>query len=224
VSLRAPEDVKVAGASERVKPRLRGRLHQIALYLAIPAGLALLIRAEPGRARVAAAIYAVTLLLLYAISSTYHVHEWNPTVRMRWRRADRATIYVFIAGSYTPVCLLVLHGPMRIGVLIGVWLGAFLGVAAQVSRRLSRYRMTHALYIVLGWLVIVGAPQLVHGLSGAQLALLAGGGLLYTVGSVVLATKRPDPVPTVFGYHEVWHTMVVAACVCHYVLIWQLVA
>ena len=142
---------------------------------------------------------------------------------MRWRRADRAMIYVFIAGSYTPLCLLVLHGAVAAGVLIGVWVGAAAGVAGQISGRISRYRTTHALYIVLGCMVIVGLPQLLRGLSAVQLGLLVSGGLIYTAGSIVLATKWPDPLPAVFGYHEVWHGMVVGACVCHYLMIWQLV-
>jgi len=207
----------------KVKPLLRGRLHQVAAYLAVPAGVALLVHAQGTRARVGAIVYIVTLILLYGVSSAYHVHDWEPGPRMLWRRADRAMIYVFIAGSYTPLCLLVLHGALADGVLAGVWIGAAVGVAAQMSPRLSRYRMTHALYIILGWMVIVGLRQLLHGLSGTQLALLIAGGLLYTSGSVVLAVRWPNPRPAVFGFHEVWHGMVVAACVCHYVMIWQLV-
>src|SRR3954452_17843835 len=213
----------IEGTPAKPKPRLRGRIHQVAACLAVPAGVALFFVAAGPRAHVGAAVYGVTLVLLYGISSSYHVHHWEPGARMRWRRADRAMIYVFIAGSYTPLCLLVLHGPVAAGVLAGVWAGAALGVASQVSARFSRFRLTHALYIVLGWMVVIGLPQLLNGLSGTQLALLAAGGLVYTLGSIVLATRWPDPRPTVFGYHEVWHTMVVVACVCHYVLIWQLV-
>ena len=207
----------------KVKPRLRGRLHQVAAYLALPAGVALLLHAQGTRARVGAVVYIVTLVLLYGISSTYHVHDWEPGPRMLWRRADRAMIYVFIAGSYTPLCLLVLRGAMADGVLIGVWAGAAVGVAAQISARAAKRRVVHALYIVLGWMVTVGVRQLLHGLSGTQLALLITGGLLYTLGALVLAVKWPNPRPAVFGYHEVWHGMVVAACVCHYLMIWQLV-
>jgi hemolysin III len=207
----------------KVKPRLRGRLHQVAAYLAVPAGVGLLVHAQGTRARVGAIVYTVTLILLYGISSAYHVHHWEPARRMLWRRADRAMIYVFIAGSYTPLCLLVLHGALADGVLAGVWGGAAVGVASQMSARLSKYRLTHALYIILGWMVVVGLPQLLHGLSGTQLALLISGGLTYTLGAIVLAARRPNPRPAVFGYHEVWHAMVVAACVCHYLMIWQLV-
>ena len=207
----------------KVKPLLRGRLHQVAAFLSFPAAAALFLRAGGVRGHIAAAVYGLTLIGLYTISSSYHVHHWSRKAQLRMRRMDHAMIYVFIAGTYTPFCLLVFHGALAVSVLIAAWVMAGLGVTMQLVPRLSTGRLHNALYIVMGWLVIVGLPQLVSKLSGAQLVLLIAGGLIYTSGSIVLASRWPDPHPATFGYHEVWHTMVVAACVCHFLAVWWLV-
>src|SRR5262249_19485689 len=132
-------------------------------------------------------------------------------------------IYGFIAGSYTVCCLLVLHGPLRVSVLIATWIGAAIGIAVQLHPRLAFHKAHNALYIIMGWLVIVGTPQLVRHLNGGHLVLLFAGGALYPIGAAMLAFKWPDPWPKVFGFHEVWHMMVFAAALCHYVLFWQLI-
>jgi hemolysin III len=205
-----------------VKPRLRGRLHQLAAVAAVPAAIALTVHASSAGAHIGAVVYGMTLFGLFGISAAYHVHAWSPPARARMKTLDHCMIYVFIAGTYTPLCLGVLTGLLAPTLLIAVWLGATVGVLLQFWPQLSMPRTGSVLYIVLGWLALVGLPQLVQGLDRPEFTLLVAGGVVYTLGSIVLGTHRPDPVPTVFGYHEVWHAMVVLACVCHYVMLWWL--
>jgi hemolysin III len=205
------------------KPRLRGRLHQWAFFVSIPAGIALVAVARGAEARVSAAIFTASLTALYGVSAAYHRGQWSERVRSRMRRLDHSMIFVLIAGSYTPVTLLALRPAWGVTLLALAWAGAAVGVVITVLC-LERWPVVgFTMYLVLGWLAIVAAPQLAHSLSKPELALLAAGGLLYTVGAVVLAGKRPDPRPAVFGYHEVWHTFVISASASHYALVLLLV-
>ena len=207
-----------------VKPLMRGRIHVGALVAAVPAGVVLIATARSGLAIVASAIYATSLVALYGASSAYH--RLGRTVRsQKWlRRLDHASIYVLIAGSYTPLCLLVLKGHWRWSLLAGVWLAAAVGVVLKLARFDMSNRVGGVLYIVMGWAVIVAAPALVSRLPAWILVLLAVGGLMYTGGAVVLARRWPNPSPRIFGYHEVWHALVVAAGICHYVAIYSVVS
>ena len=211
----------VAAVAEQ-KPKLRGRLHQIAFFLSIPQGVAAIATAAGAVSRVAASIYAVSLAGLFGGSALYHRLQWSPRALARMRRLDHSLIYVLIAGSYTPFALLVLHGAWSVAILALAWAGAVAGIAIKILS-IDRLRVLgSAMYIVLGWLVIIALPQIVHGLSPTGIALLFAGGVLYTSGATVLWRRWPDPNPAWFGYHEVWHSMVVAASVLHYVLIWRL--
>jgi hemolysin III len=205
------------------KPRLRGRLHQVAFFVSIPAGIALVALARATEARVAAMIFAATLSALYGVSALYHRRDWSSRAHRFMKHLDHSMIFVFIAGSYTPVTLLALHPAWGITLLILAWSGAAVGVLVTVLRLERWHGVGFAMYLVLGWLAVFAAPQLVSSLSRVELALLVFGGVLYTVGAVVLARKRPDPHPAVFGYHEVWHTFVVSANVCHFLLVLLLV-
>jgi len=202
---------------------LRGWLHLVCFFLAIPAGVVVIALATSSRARVGAAIYAFGLVALFGVSGFYHRGRWSPTWRRRMQRLDHATIFVMTAGTYTPVCLLVLEGWLAVAMLVTAWTGAALGVllAWAGGRRSSAVR--GGLYIALGWAVVFAAPQLLSHLSPAELVLIAGGGVLFTIGAITLATHWPDPFPRVFGNHEVWHTFVVAAVVCHLVAIASIV-
>lgn len=202
-----------------IRPLLRGWFHLICFFLAIPAGVLVIALATTPRARVGAAVYAVGLIALFGVSGLYHRGRWSPVWRNRMRRLDHSTIFVMIAGSYTPLCLVVLEGWVSIAMLITAWTGAGLGavLAWRDGRRSNLVRS--GLYIALGWAALVPAPQLVRHMSAAELALIVVGGVLFTVGAITLATRWPDPFPRVFGYHEVWHTLVVAAVVCHLVAI-----
>jgi hemolysin III len=203
------------------KPLLRGRLHELAFWISVPAGIALVALANGVAAHVGAAIFAVSLSAVYGVSAAYHRGRWSERARATMQRLDHAMIFVLIAGTYTPVCLLVLHVPWAVTVLALAWVGALTGIALVVARRAPR--LAFALYLILGWLAIIVAPQLLDSLSVTELALLLTGGILYSAGAVMLATNWPDPSPRVFGYHEVWHAMGVTAGVCHYTLIMLLV-
>ena len=202
---------------------MRGRLHQVAFFLSIPAGIALVGLARTTAARVAAVIFAVTLTGLYGVSAAYHRGEWSIGAHRLMKHLDHAMIFVFIAGTYTPITLLALRPAWGIALLAMAWTGAAVGVLITVLRLERWHAVGFVMYLVLGWLAIVATPQLLHSLSRPELALLVGGGVLYTVGAVVLARRRPDPHPAVFGYHEVWHTFVVGANACHFVLVALLV-
>jgi hemolysin III len=204
------------------KPRLRGRLHQVAFAVSIPAGLALVLAARALPARLAAAVYALSLAGLYGTSAAFHLGGWSAAMRRRMDQADHAMIYVLIAGSYTPLALLALDRAWGLTVLSVVWTVAVGGIAVVILRH--RIRLVGiTLYLTLGWLGVLTLPWLAGRLGIAQLALLLLGGILYTVGAVVLGRQRPDPNPLVFGYHEVWHAFTIAASLCHYALIWLLV-
>ena len=210
-------------AATAAKPLLRGWLHLVCFFLAIPAGVVVIALATSSRARAGAAIYAFGLVVLFGVSGFYHRGRWSPTWRLRMRRLDHATIFVMIAGTYTPLCLLVLEGWVAVAMLVTAWTGAAVGalLAWSGGRRSSALRS--GLYIALGWAVLVAAPQLLSRLSSAELVLIAVGGILFTIGAITLATHWPDPFPRVFGNHEVWHTFVVAAVICHLVAIGSVV-
>ena len=203
-------------AIEPPKPRLRGRLHQAAAFVAIPAGIVLILIAHTTTARIAAVVYAISLIGMYAVSGSYHRLHWTPKARMRIKRADHSMIYVLIAGTCTPVALVALQRPWSIVMLVVVWTGASVGIALKMTRIEGFKVATATLYIALGWIVVLMGPLLVHGLSLAAICLVAVGGVLYMSGAVVLLRHKPDPSPAVFGYHEIWHSMVVAASACHY--------
>jgi len=203
-------------------PRLRGRLHLVAFAVSL-VGLVWLVALADGRRAVAAAwVYGLTTVLLYFVSSSYHVFARGPRVRPVMRRLDHSMIFVLIAGTYTPVCLLVLDGWWRVSLLVAVWIGALIGIALKVAG-LERYRKISApLYLVLGWLAVLAAPEFIHHLELLPLAL--AGGLLYTVGAVLFALQWPGRVATWFGYHEWWHLFVVAAGACFFAMNAYLIA
>lgn len=203
---------------ERPKPRMRGRLHQGAFVASIPAGLLLVLLAPDARARVATLIYSLTLTGLFAASAAYHLGDWTEAAYARMRRLDHSMIFVLIAGTYTPYCLLVLEGTMATVVLIAVWVGAAIGVVTKLYR-VDLHVLSGFMYIGLGWLVAVSLPALLRGLDTAETVLLVAGGLLYSFGALVLATNKPNPWPRTFGYHEVWHAATIAAAACQYLSI-----
>ncbi|MGZ8583302.1 MAG: PAQR family membrane homeostasis protein TrhA [Actinomycetota bacterium] len=203
---------------ERPKPRMRGRLHQGAFIASIPAGLVLVLLAPDARARVATLIYALTLGGLFGVSASYHLGDWGPQAHARMQRLDHSMIFVLIAGTYTPYCLLVLQGTLATVVLVPVWVGAAVGVGTKLYR-VDLHVLSGFMYIGLGWLVVISLPALLRGLDTAETVLLVAGGMLYSFGALVLATNKPNPWPRTFGYHEVWHTATIAAAACQYLSI-----
>ena len=201
------------------KPRLRGRIHQAALFVAVPAGAVLVVMARGTVATTVAVLYAMSLSAVFGASAAYHRGRWSERARRWMKRLDHSMIFVLIAGSYTPVSVLALHGPWEIVLLSVVWAGAAVGVTLKMVRPDGLLILTSILYMALGWLALVALPQLFRGMEAAELALMVSGGLLYTAGAIVFASRRPDPRPATFGYHEVWHAFQVAAAACHYAMI-----
>ena len=203
------------GAVALVKPLLRGWLHLVSFFLAVPVAVWLVVQAPTAIARVAAVVYGLGLVALFGVSGIYHRGRWGPRWKHRMQRLDHSTIYVMIAGSYTPICLLVLEGWLATALLVAVWIGAAAGAFLSWLPGRGSAVAAQTLYIALGWMAVVAGPQLAQRVDASTLLLLAVGGILFTVGAVTLATRWPDPSPRVLGYHEVWHVMVVAAVVCH---------
>jgi hemolysin III len=201
------------------KPRFRGRIHQVAFFVSLPAGLVLILLANGPAAIAVASVYSVSLAAVFGSSAVYHRGRWTERARRWLKRLDHSMIYVLIAASYTPVAALVLGGPWEAVLLSVIWTGAVVGVTLKMARPDGLSVVSATLYIVLGWLAIVALPQLAREMTRAELVLLLAGGLLYTAGAIMFAMRRPDPSPSIFGYHEVWHSFMVAAAACHYAMI-----
>jgi hemolysin III len=199
------------------KPRLRGVSHQWAFFVALLAGVVLVAAAPSGRATLAATIYAISVTAMFGASALYHRIDWKSVSARRWmRRLDHSMIYVLIAGTYTPFALLVLHGGLARAILIAIWSGAAIGIALKMLWPDTPKWLTATVYVALGWIAVAAFPQLAGEIGVVGMALLAGGGVLYTAGALVYALRRPDPAPAVFGYHEIFHVLVIAAAVLQY--------
>ena len=212
-----------APGQHRSKPRFRGKLHGVAFLVSIPAGIALVLSGHTVVAAIGAAIFAASLTAVYGTSAAYHLRSWSPRAERLMKHLDHSMIFVLIAGSYTPIALLALHATWSVVMISVAWAGAVIGILLTVTRLDRLHRTGMVLYLVLGWLPIVAARELARGLSVAELALLFGGGVLYTAGAAMLAASWPRLRPATFGYHEVWHTMVVGGGACHYAVVLMLV-
>lgn len=199
-----------------VKPRLRGVSHQYAFLVALAAGAALVVLARGGEARVVAGVYALSLSAMFGASALYHRIDWSPRPAAWLRRLDHSMIFVLVAGTYTPFAVLVLAPALGWTVLAVVWGGALVGIVISLLWIDAPRWLTALLYVALGWVSIVVMPQLWDRAGVLAVALMATGGLLYTAGAVVYARRRPDPAPRVFGYHEVFHVLVIAAAAVHF--------
>jgi hemolysin III len=209
----------VPASLEPLVPRLRGVSHALAALLALAAAILLVAVAPTTSATVAVAVYGAGLVALFSGSALYHRWPGPPRFKPVLQRVDHSTIYVFIAASYTPIALVVLHGPLRWVILGVAWAGAGAGVAFALGWMHAPRVVKTSSYLLLGWLAIIAIPQLVGRLDAAPLALLGAGGLLYSAGAVVYATRRPNPWPRTFGFHEVFHGLVIAAATAQYVAI-----
>jgi hemolysin III len=207
--------------SERVleRPLLRGVFHQVGFSVSLVAGTLLIVAADGARRHVAAAIFAGAVAACFGASALYHRIAWTPRLRTWMRRVDHAGVYLLIAGTYTPVCLLVLSGDWRLIVLPTVWACAAAAAIFKFVWVAAPKWLAAALGITLGWAGIAVLPQLATRLNPAAVALLGVGGLIYTAGAIVYARARPDPVPAVFGYHELFHALTLVAVTCQYVAI-----
>jgi hemolysin III len=215
--------VTVAGASLAVEhalddlpPRLRGVLHKVGFFVTLPAGLAIAIEAPTALARVAAIAFAASVTAMFGVSSLFHRIPWAPVAKNRMAALDHATIYLLIAGTYTPFALLTVQSTWRIPTLTVVWGGALLAITAKLIWRNPPRRVAAATCIGLGWIAAIVFPQILDRIGIAGASLLLAGGLAYTAGAFVYTRKHPDPFPATFGYHEVFHALVVVAVICQY--------
>jgi hemolysin III len=226
-SLRAGKDSLAHHVAERVaevKPHLRGWLHLAAAPMTLAAGIALVALSPTAATRIGSAIFAICSVLVFSVSATYHRGRWSPRMEVVMQRVDHSSIFLLIAGTYTPFTLLLLRGTDRVLLLAVVWSGALLGAAFRVLWLGAPRWLYTPIYMALGWAAAFFVPQFAEGaerygvgLGVAVLALLASGGALYTLGGVVYGFKRPDPWPRWFGFHEVFHSLTVLAFVTHYV-------
>lgn len=213
-------------AADELVPRLRGVSHAGASGLAIAAAVVVIVIAPAGRATVAAAVYGAGLIALFGCSALYH--RWPGPARFKpvLQQIDHSTIFVFIAASYTPIALVLLHGSL-VWVILGVaWAGAMAGVAFSLGWIQAPRPVVVGSYLALGWLAVIAIPQLLRDGGATPFVLLSVGGLLYSAGAIIYARQRPDPWPRTFGFHEVFHALVVAAAAVHYVALvgWVLTA
>jgi hemolysin III len=203
----------------QIKPRLRGVSHEYAFFVSLACGVALILAASDGRARLAATIYAVAVSALLGTSALYHRVTWRPSARRWMRRLDHSMIFVLIAGTYTPVALLALKGSLASTILVVLWTGALVGVVFKLVWIDAPKWLLAAVYVALGCVSAAVFGELPAAIGWLGVAGLASGGLLYAVGAVVYASGRPNPWPKVFGYHEVFHALVITAAALHYAVI-----
>ena len=202
------------------KPRLRGVSHEWAFFISLIAGGALIAAAPSGHARIAMAIYAFSLSGLLGTSALYHRVNWRrPEIRRWMRRLDHSMIFLLIAGTVTPFALLVMSGPLADALLIAVWAGALAGIVVELIWVDAPKWVSTIVYLAVGWIGLLGFPAIIVGAGVGAGVLIAVGGVLYTAGAVVYARQRPDPNPAVFGYHEIFHVLVIAAATAHFAAI-----
>ena len=201
------------------KPVWRGKIHTWAFVLAIPAVVALLALATDSVSRAGAGVFGVSLVAVYGVSAAYHRLARTPRAQRIMRRLDHSMIFVLIAGTYTPICLVALPPPWALRLLVVVWSMTALGIVMKVLGTDRLLAASNWLYLVMGWLAVLALPVLMRAMSPAVLTLLMAGGVLYTVGAVLFLFRRLDLRPEVFGYHEVWHAFTVLAGVSHFTMV-----
>lgn len=211
-------EAAAADAGLTPRPMLRGVLHAAGFGVSCVVGVLFVATAPDSRA-LAAAAFAVTASIMLGTSALYHRITWSPRGRAWMRRADHAGIFLLIAGTYTPVALISLHGAWRTSVLAVVWSGAAVATFMKMCWVQSPKWLSAAIGIALGWVGVVALPQLARNEGLVPVVLLAAGGIAYTAGAIVYARRRPDPVPRVFGYHELFHALTIVALACQYVAV-----
>jgi hemolysin III len=204
------------GEAAAAKPRLRGVSHQWAFFVSLASGGALIAAAHGDRALIGATIYAAALSALLGVSALYHRVHWRPLARQLMRRLDHAMIFVLIAATNTPFALLALHGTLATVILISVWTGAGIGFLVEVIWRTHPKWASSVIGLVLGWVGVATLTQLPATIGWLAVAVLLAAGALYSAGAVIYARERPNPWPGVFGYHEVFHALVLLAVALQY--------
>jgi hemolysin III len=201
------------------RPAWRGRIHTWAFWFTLPAVLGLFLAADRLGAQVGAAVFGASLAAVYGVSAAYHRLARTVRAQRLMRRLDHSMIFMLIAGTYTPVCLVALPRVWAVPMLWAVWGLALLGIASKVWGTDVVMRVSNGLYLVIGWLALFALPVLLRTISPAALTFLLLGGCLYTVGAIIFYLRRPDPNPAVFGYHEIWHAFTVLAGISHFAMV-----
>jgi hemolysin III len=209
----------VLSLPDETKPRLRGISHLAAFLVALPLGVLLGFYADTARERVAVISFAAAVAVMFGLSSLYHRGNWSLRPRRWLQSLDHAGIFILIAGTYTAFGLLVLEGAWKWVVLSIVWAGAACAIVTSLAHPAPPRWVIGALALAIGWLGVIVAPQLIFHLGVGGIALVVAGGLAYTAGAVIFATQKPNPFPATFGYHEIFHLLVIAAVSCHYVAV-----
>ncbi len=212
----------VTQLANEVKPRLRGQLHAVAAPLAAVAGAIQVGFAPTLAAKLTSAVFCFGSVLMFTVSASYHTRIWSERIRIRLKRWDHANIFILIACSYTPFAVLMLPFSAARSLLIVVWTGALLGAGFQILWVHAPRWLYVPIYVGLGWAALFWAGDFRASNHPAVLALIVLGGVFYTFGALVYGLKRPDPAPQWFGFHEVFHTMTIAAFLAHYLAVWLL--
>ena len=207
-----------------VKPRLRGVSHEVTFYLTAVACAVLIPLAPAGVATLAAAIYGASVVTLFGTSALYHRPNWSPQARNLMRRLDHAAIFVLIAGSYTPICLVAMPPERGWFLAALVWGSSLVGILRAIFWPHAPRWFTAATYIAVGWMLAFEWSAVGEGLGPTRLGLILAGGVLYSLGALVYARRWPNPAPEVFGYHEIFHALVVAAALCHFAALGSVIA
>ena len=206
------------------RPVWRGKMHSWAFFASIPAGIALIVIASGAAATVGAAVYSTSLLLLFGTSAAYHRLAHSERARSIMQRLDHSMIYLLIAGTYVPLCLVAMPRAWGITMMAIVGSLAAIGVVLKLAFFHGARYVSYSLYIVMGWVALIAVPVLIDSLTSLQFGLIVAGGIAYTVGFPVLVTRRPNPWPATFGYHEVWHLLTVVAAGLHFAAVANVLA
>jgi hemolysin III len=201
------------------RPLLRGVSHRVAFHVALVAGAILIVASSDARTRIATAIYVASLAGMFGVSATLHRADWGPRAFGWLRRADHAMIFACIAGTYTPLCLLGVNSPRGTQMLALEWAAAGLGILRAVLWPHAPRLISSALYVAVGWVMAAYLPEVHRTLDPIAFALVIAGGALFTVGAVIYLLRWPDPWPRVFGYHEVFHVLIILGCTCHFIAV-----
>ena len=204
------------------RPRWRGRIHGGAVAVTLPAGIILTLVTPSGLARVAVFVYVASLLALFSTSASYHLFTRTQRAQRTMRQLDHAMVYVLIAGTYTPVCLLALPRTIGVVFLIGIWCAALIGIVLKITWR--AHKVSGAMYLIIGWAALIILPWAYHRAGFTSLLLFALGGIVYTVGAILFYLQRPQLRPLVFGFHEVWHVFTVVAVALQFAGVGVLIA
>src|SRR5580692_5310982 len=210
---------RVATTRSRPRPRFRGTSHRVAFPIAIVAGIVLVVCAHDARAAISVAIYGALLAGMFGTSATLHRADWRPRMFGWLRRADHAMIFAFIAGTYTPLCVVGIGGSAGTRLLALAWTGGGLGILRAMLWPHAPRAITAGLFVLVGWVALVYLPEMHAALDPRSFAFMIAGGVAYTIGAVIYLVRWPDPIPAMFGYHEVFHVFVIAGCACHFVAI-----